>query len=228
MQRENRAAARRALATCAIECKSFNTCAARTRRPAHVVADVDAEQYKAYKDGLLAARAQGQHRRALDDERKASRRASDSDGGYLMPTPTVGRVVKKVFELSPIRQIASVQTISTEALEGLDDLDEASFGWVAEQGARTETNTPHVGKYRIEAHEMYAAPKATQKLLDDAAVDVEAWLAGKVADKFARAEAAAFITGDGIGKPRGFTTYPTAATGDARAPGARSSTSPRA
>jgi HK97 family phage major capsid protein len=148
------------------------------------------------------------------EERKALQAGVDSDGGYLMPTPAVGRIVKKVYETSPMRQIASVQMISGDALEGINDLDEASSGWVAETGARAETNTPQVGKYRIEAHEQYAAPKATQKLLDDGAVDVEAWLAGKVADKFSRVENAAFITGDGIGKPRGLTTYVTAATGD--------------
>jgi len=61
---------------------------------------------------------------------------------------------------------------------------------------------------------MYAQPKVTQKLIDDAATDVEAWLAGKVADKFARVEGAAFWTGDGVGKPRGLAAYTTAATAD--------------
>jgi predicted phage gp36 major capsid-like protein len=103
----------------------------------------------------------------------------------------VGRVVQKVFELSPIRQIASVvQEISDRGARGHR---RQRRGLVRLGGGarrpRTETNTPQVGKYRIEAHEMYAAPKATQKLLDDAAVDVEAWLAGKVANKFARVEA---------------------------------------
>jgi HK97 family phage major capsid protein len=148
------------------------------------------------------------------DEVKALQAGSDADGGFLMPPAAVGRVVKKVYELSPIRQIASVQEVSGDALEGLDDLDEASYGWTSEQGARTETNTPQVGKYRIAVEEMYAAPKATQKLLDDGAVDVEAWLAAKVADKFARVEAAAFITGTGVGQPRGFASYVTAATAD--------------
>lgn len=61
---------------------------------------------------------------------------------------------------------------------------------------------------------MYAMPKATQKLLDDSAVDIENWLAMKVADRFARVENDAFLNGDGVGKPRGLFTYTTAATAD--------------
>ena len=61
---------------------------------------------------------------------------------------------------------------------------------------------------------MYSMPKISQKLIDDAATDVEAWLAAKVADKFARVEGTAFATGNGAGKPRGLFSYTTAATAD--------------
>jgi HK97 family phage major capsid protein len=57
-------------------------------------------------------------------------------------------------------------------------------------------------------------PKISQKLLDDAAINVEAWLAAKVADKFARVEGNAFWNGSGVGQPRGLATYTTVATAD--------------
>ena len=85
--------------------------------------------------------------------------------------------------------------------------DEAAAAWVSERGSRAETATPQLGQWRIPTHELYANPRATQKLLDDSAVDIEAWLARKVADKFARTENLAFVNGNGIGQPRGFTTY---------------------
>lgn len=198
-----------------IEAKSFNNMRRANAQAGASLADLDTQAYIAYKNAFWSLVRKGSLGALSGEEQKALQAGVDSDGGYLLPTPTVGRVVKKVFELSPIRQIASVMNISTDALEGINDLDEASYGWVAETGARTETNTPTVGKYRIECAEMYAAPKATQKLLDDAAVDIEGWLAAKIADKFARVEAAAFITGTGVGQPRGFTTYTFAATGDA-------------
>ena len=91
-----------------------------------------------------------------------------------------------------MRQIADVQTISSNKIEGIYDNDEASAGWVSELGSRSDSNTPQVGKWEIEAYEMYAMPKASQRILDDAAVDVESWLAMKVADKLARVEGTAF------------------------------------
>jgi HK97 family phage major capsid protein len=113
-----------------------------------------------------------------------------------------------------MRQFASIQSIGTDALEGLHDSDQAAFGWVGEEGARTETGTPKLEKWRIPVHEMYAKPAATQKLLDDAAINMEAWLQSKVTDRFARAENTAFVSGNGVDRPRGFTTYPDRASAD--------------
>lgn len=198
-----------------VECKSFNAMLrADLQSKGRAVSEVDVETYQQYKSGFFKLVRTGNLESLSVDERKAMSVGSDPDGGYLVPAPTVGHIVAKVYEQSVIRQLASVQTISTNELEGIVDNDEAEAGWVAEMDARNDTGTPQVGKYRIEAHEMYAQPKVTQKLIDDAAVDVEVWLAGKVADKFARVEGAAFMTGNGVGKPRGIFAYPTAATGD--------------
>lgn len=146
------------------------------------------------------------------DERKALSVGTDPDGGYVVNPDLSGRIVMKVFESSPMRAYASVQVISSDALEGLFDLNEASSGWVGETDSRAETNTPQLGKWRIPAHELYAKPKATQKLLDDASINMEAWLASKVAEKFARDEANAFVVGNGVNKPRGFLTYSSGTT----------------
>jgi HK97 family phage major capsid protein len=141
------------------------------------------------------------------DQRKALSVGGDATGGYVVYADMSGQIVKKVDETSPMRAYASVQVISSDALEGLFDLQRAGAVWVGETAARTETSTPNLGKYRIPAHELSAKPKASQKLLDDAAIDMEAWLAGKVALEFALSENAAFVAGDGVEKPRGFLSY---------------------
>jgi len=146
------------------------------------------------------------------EERKALSVGSDPDGGYVVNPDMTGRIVQKVFETSPMRAYASIQVISTDALEGLYDLNEASSGWVGETESRSDTSTPQIGKWRIPVHELYAKPKATQKLLDDASINMEAWLASKVAEKFARDESAAFVSGNGVNKPRGFLTYASGTT----------------
>jgi HK97 family phage major capsid protein len=176
--------------------------------------EMDQKVYAQYKSAFFKLVTGVPYDNLDGDERKALSAGSDPDGGYLLPHATAGRMVAKLYEQSTMRQLANVQTISTAKLEGIVDNDEAGAGWVSEMGTRSDTSTPQIGKYEIEAHEMYAMPKVTQKLLDDASTDVEGWLAGKTADKLARVEGAAFTTGNGIGKPRGLFAYTTAATAD--------------
>lgn len=100
-----------------------------------------------------------------------------------------------------------METISSDTLDLLEDKDEAASGWTTETGAVSDTTTPQVGKRSIPVFEMYAQPKATQKLVDDAAIDIENWIAEKVADVFSRKENTAFISGNGVSQPRGLLTY---------------------
>ena len=146
------------------------------------------------------------------EERKVLSVDSDPDGGYWVTPQMSAQVISKVFETSPMRNVATVETISSDALEIPDDVDEADAGWTSERGVRTETNTPQTGVRRIPVHELYAMPKATQTLLDDAKIDVESWLARKVADKLSRLENASFINGTGSGQARGLLTYPAGTT----------------
>lgn len=141
------------------------------------------------------------------NERKSLSVINDQDGGFSVLADMSGAVAKKVFETSPIMSVCRVQVISTDALEGPRDFDEADCGWVGEKEARTETDTPELGEYRIPAFEVYAAPRITQKLLDDSAMPIEQWLIDKVADKFRRTQNTAFVSGNGVKKPRGFLDY---------------------
>jgi len=177
-------------------------------------AELDAAQYAQYKNAFFKLAAGVTIDSLNADERKSLIAGSDPDGGYMLPQSTVGRMVSKIFEQSTMRQLANVQVISTDKLEGIVDNNEADAGWISELGTRSDTSTPQIGKYEIQAHEMYAMPKISQKLIDDAAMDVEGWLAGKIADKFARVEGTAFTTGTGVGQPRGLFNYTTAATAD--------------
>ncbi len=138
---------------------------------------------------------------------------SDPDGGYMVTSDLSGRIVERVFETSDMRSICSVQQIGTDALEGTyDDNEATSGGWVGETEARTETNTPQIGKWVIPAEEQYAYPFTTQKMLDDASQDPEAWLARKVGDILGRTENTAFVLGTGIKKPKGIAAYASGTT----------------
>lgn len=176
--------------------------------------EMSAEELRTYKKGFAAYLRRGKSAEGFDE--RAMSVGGDPDGGYLVTPDLSGRIVRRVYETSPIEQIASIQTISTDKLEGLRDIEEASGGgWVGETGGRTATTTPTFGEWKIEVHEQYENPGVTQKMIDDAQIDVEGWLAEKVADKMVRRRNAAFVTGNGVAKPRGFAAYDTAATSDA-------------
>lgn len=141
-------------------------------------------------------------------EIKAMSVNSDTDGGYLV-IPQYDTLRKtREFETSPMRQYASVMTISSDRLLIPVDQDEAtSGGWIGETATRSNTNTPTIKQIEIPVHEQYAQPVATLKLLDDAGVNIESWLAGKVTDIISRTENTAFISGNGVAKPRGILNY---------------------
>ncbi len=162
---------------------------------------------KAHKNAFCNYLRKGVEGDLCNLETKALSVSSDADGGYLVSPQISNMIIKTVFETSPMRQLASVEVISSDSLEIMEDRDEADSGWTTESGSVSDTDTPTVAKKSIPVHELYAQPKATQKLIDDSAIDIEAWLAAKVSDVFSRKENTAFISGDGVGKPRGILTY---------------------
>ncbi len=140
-------------------------------------------------------------------EKKALSTGSGPDGGYLLMPEMGGIIQTRIYESSPIRQLASTINVGTDTYEYILDDGEADGEWVGELQAPTVETTPQLGKLAITVHEIAAKPKASQKMIDDGINDVEGWLAGKVAEVFARKEATAFVSGNGVGKPKGLLSY---------------------
>lgn len=136
--------------------------------------------------------------------------ATDSDvaGGYLVPTMTRDRIIERLVELSPIRALSTVETIGRgRALEiPREGAADFSAGWVGERELRPPTTVGTFALERIPVDEQYAAPRATQSMLDDTAFDVEGWIVRKVGVRLAQLEGRAFVSGTGVGQPRGILT----------------------
>ena len=176
-------------------------------RPALAMkADAEVPHQKAFNAYLRSGDDDGL--RGLELEGKAMSTAVNGDGGYLVDPVTSASVNSVLSTTASIRAIANVVNVEATSYDVLIDTSEMGAGWASETGSSTETGTPIVDRIAIPLHELSALPKASQRLLDDAAFDIEGWLAGRIADKFARAEAAAFISGDGNDKPTGFLTHP--------------------
>ena len=141
--------------------------------------------------------------RGLVLEGKALSTAVAADGGYLVDPQTADTIRSLLLSMASLRSAANVVQVDATSFDVLIDRTEVGSGWATEAGPQTETSTPTIERISIKLHELSAMPKASQRLLDDSAFDVEGWLAGKIATRFIRAEAAAFINGDGIDKPKG-------------------------
>ncbi|MFP1645167.1 phage major capsid protein [Pontitalea aquivivens] len=147
--------------------------------------------------------------RGLVLEGKALNTQVAAEGGYLVDPQTSEAIRGVLKATASIRQIANVVNVEASSFDVLVDHSEMGSGWATETASLTETGTPQIDRISIPLHELSAMPKASQRLLDDSAFDIEGWLADRIADRFARAEAAAFVVGDGVDKPRGFLTHAT-------------------
>jgi HK97 family phage major capsid protein len=145
--------------------------------------------------------------RGLVLDGKAMNTQVSAEGGYLVDPMTTDSIRGVLMATASVRQIANVVNVEATSFDVLVDHSELGSGWSSETAAMTETTTPQIDRISIPLHELSAMPKASQRLLDDSAFDIESWLAGRIADKFARAEAAAFISGTGVDKPKGFLAH---------------------
>ncbi|MEM7568166.1 MAG: phage major capsid protein [Pseudomonadota bacterium] len=139
---------------------------------------------------------------------------TDSDGGSAVPDEIDQSVDTVLADLSPVRSVANVVRVGSANYKKLITLGQPASGWVGETAARSTTDTPTFQEIALPYGEIYANPAASQAMLDDARFDVEAWLTQELAQEFAVQEGAAFVSGNGTSKPKGFLDYATSNAAD--------------
>lgn len=177
-------------------------------RPEFASGDTPRSPYaREHRAGFDLYMRKGVEQGLLELESKALSVGVSADGGFLVPPETERQIDRLLSVASPIRSISGVQKISGNIYKKPFATASASTGWVGETAARPQTTTPTLVELSFPAMEIYAMPSATQTILDDAAVDTEAWLADEVQIIFAEQESLAFVSGDGVNKPKGFLAY---------------------
>lgn len=159
---------------------------------------------------------QKQQRKAFDEYvrqgivgpnlRKAMETGNGPKGGYLVPDEMDRDIVQYERDNAPMRQLCSVRTVGSEKFERPVNQGGTTSGWVGELEARVETSTPAIAMLEPSFGTVYAEPHVTQNMLDDAFLNMEAFLAEEVGKQFAEDENAAFMTGNGVKKPMGLLT----------------------
>lgn len=141
---------------------------------------------------------------------------SGPDGGYTVYPEVDGIIDALLRDYSPLRSLARVVPLG-EGKGGWEKIitrTGSQSAWASEEETRNETGSATLGTVTIDPHEVYAIPELTNKVVEDSAFDVNAFIDEDVSGEFALAEGAAFLTGDGMKKPRGLLTYPTSTNPD--------------
>ena len=167
-------------------------------------------EVKGFVDGYL--------RRGRETEIKSLSGAVPSDGGYAVPREIDAMIANELKEISPIRALAQVVQVGSSGYRKLVTTGGTASGWVGEVAGRPETQAPEFAEVSPPSGELYANPAASQAMLDDAAFNMEEWLASEIAMEFGRAEGAAFVNGTGVDQPLGFLASPQSLAGDAVRP----------
>jgi HK97 family phage major capsid protein len=183
----------------------------RGRRPSlggvtHIASGAELEHRSAFDTYVRSGESSGLKR--LEGKALAVSTNAGADGGYLVPEETEREIGRRLANISPIRAIAGYRQVSSNVYRKPFLISGAATGWVGETAARdTPTASPTLAELAFPTVELYAMPAATQTLLDDAAVNIDEWIAAEVDTVFAEQEGTAFVSGNGTNKPRGFLDY---------------------
>ena len=141
---------------------------------------------------------------ALDEvEKKTLNIGQNAQGGYVVAPEFSTRVLETISEQSPMRSVAGIMSIGTTEVVIPKLASNAQPGWVTETGPRP-TSEPTFDQQTIKVHEQAVIVPVSLQLLEDSFLDLEKFLRDHIARQFAKSEGAAFVSGDGNGKPKGF------------------------
>lgn len=169
------------------------------------------------EDGAFAGTEEGKAFESFlrTGERKAMSLGSDPDGGYAAPPQFADAITLVGAEQGALRGLARVFPTDSADFNLPISSTLAGAGRTTEMGTRGETTTPGLADFRPASGGMYANAPVSNWLLNDSKYDIAALVTESIGTQFGVTESADFVTGDGVNKARGFTTYPLAATADA-------------
>ena len=137
---------------------------------------------------------------------------SDPDGGFLVPVEMDKAIEKLALAGVAMRRLANVIVRKGDYQKPISK-GGTGGGWTTERGARNETAGPELALFCPAWCELYANPAVTQKLLDQSDFDLEGFMLEYIMDTFNTYEGTGFISGNGVGQPKGILAYDMIANG---------------
>ena len=162
----------------------------------------------AYKSGLFRYIKSGEEGGLRDLEKKALSTSVNTDGGYTAHPELDSMIDRVAMQMVSMRRLATVRQITGRSYKKIVTTTGASVGgWGVETTSPSESNAMSLSELEFTPGTLWAEPRATLELMEDSDQNIESWLADEVGITFQEQEGTAFITGNGINRPRGITDY---------------------
>ena len=144
-------------------------------------------------------------------ELRAQSEGVGTEGGFLVPTEFRDKIVDRMLAYGGLAEhVETINTSSGGPLEFPTLDDTASEGEITAEGAQflggedLVFGTKVLGAYKYTSSGASSLPlRVSVELLQDAAFDVAALVARKMGERIARAQAAHWVNGSGVGEPEG-------------------------
>jgi HK97 family phage major capsid protein len=143
----------------------------------------------------------------LDSETVKALSTLSTEGGFWVRPEMSSRIIMCQAEFSEILDLFSQMSISSQSVvmmtENDETVDDTAWGCEVDCVDVPGRLTPP-GMVELMAYDLFSSFCVTHRMVEDSAIDIEAYILRRVGRKFARKLTPSFATGDGANKPLGF------------------------
>jgi HK97 family phage major capsid protein len=141
-------------------------------------------------------------------QRKALTSFSIGSSGFILPPEMSGRILSCLEDVTDVSGLVGAMSISSASVKFLvDDARITEAAWACQTDCFANNPsvdiTKNLGELEIRPETLRFVLCTSRDILEDASVDMEAWMLGKVNFAFRNTISNAIMVGDGVGKPLG-------------------------
>lgn len=135
------------------------------------------------------------------DDYRSLKVADDTKGGYLVPDEYERQIIRELYDVNIMRNLATVVTSGSDRKIPMQK-SKPTFARIPEEGTYTKTDMTF-GLISLSAYKMGGIILVSEELLFDSAFDLPGYIRTEASEAGGESEEADFVSGDGVGKPRG-------------------------
>lgn len=190
--------------------KAIDEIAKAQNRPKEAAEEKNAAAAE-HKQALNKFLRKGDDNGLSEIEKKAITTYYDPGNAFFLTEEMEAGITRLADAIAVFPGLAQTITGSAAVYKKRVQTSGATYQWRGEGENPSKTDTPKFQLMRFDSREVDAYPEVTNESLEDLGFNVEAFLTDEASRAFAKAEAEAFLLGEGETRPRGLLTYDTVA-----------------